>query len=63
MIRRKRVHNRLRKLLHTLASFSFVIWLVGFFGFHIGGWMFAFLAFSLVTALWLLLAKNHAAGP
>ena len=57
MISLKKHSARIKNGLHALASLSFTIWLVGFFGYHLGGWFFSFLAFALVTAL-LLLRQN-----
>jgi hypothetical protein len=45
-------------VIHTVASISFTIWLVGFFGYQLGGWFFTFLAFALIAGLLMLRRKK-----
>jgi hypothetical protein len=47
-----------RRILHTLASLSFTIWLVGFFGYQLVGWYFSFLAFAVITTLLMVRMKK-----
>jgi hypothetical protein len=58
MISFKKHGPLIKNILHTIALVSFTIWLVGFFGYHLGGWFFCFLAFSLVTGLLLIQRKK-----
>ena len=45
-------------VIHTIASISFTIWLVGFFGYQLGGWFFTFLAFALIAGLLMIRRKK-----
>jgi hypothetical protein len=61
MISFHKIGPRIANILHTLASVSFVIWLIGFFGYQLGGWFFAFLAFAIVSTLLLIRRKKRQA--
>jgi hypothetical protein len=54
MISFKKHGPAIKNILHGMASVSFIIWLVGFFGYGLGGWFYGFLGFSLITGLLLI---------
>lgn len=64
-IRAKKMKNIINKgtwienTLHGMASVSFVVWLVGFFGYQLGNWFFGLLAFPVITAIILLYRQKR----
>jgi hypothetical protein len=52
----KKIH--FKNILHALASISFTIWLIGFFGYQLGGWFFGFLMFAIITGLLLIRGRK-----